>query len=118
MAVSENSLTNGNTLLGHLLQCRSVRALIRRAFLPTVICATVPGPPGIVSTLSIKRSFARNRDVSLFKRVDERRIIHQFGAFPTSEDHRQVVAGILAELDCGAARNKKVHITFQVNRAG
>ena len=55
-----------------------------------------------VVTLSIERAFAGDRDVPLFKRVDEGRVVEHLDAFPAREDDRQIVFRILAELDSGA----------------
>ncbi len=89
----------GNAFFSHREQRVSIGTLVAHAFFPAVRGASIPGPPVFVVTLSIERTFAGDRDVLLFKRVDERRVVEHLDAFPTREDDRQVVFRILAELD-------------------
>src|SRR5262245_10456958 len=58
MALAKDSLAYTNRLLGHMLKTVSIRPLIRSSLLPAIICTTVPRPPGVVATLSVKCAFA------------------------------------------------------------
>src|SRR6185503_6784081 len=84
----EDSVLDRNTFFRHPEQCRAMRTLLTHAFFPAVLRAPVPWPPVFVVTLAVERAFAGDRDVSLFERVDERRVVEEFDTFPTREDDR------------------------------
>ena len=63
-------------------------------------------------SLAVDYSFAGDRDVLLFKGVDERRVAHQFHAFPTREHIRQILLWIAIEFDRGAFRHVQVDIAL------
>ena len=68
--------------------------------------------------LPVQRSLSGDGDIFLSQRVDKWRIIHHFRAFITCKDNRQITFGVGAETNGGAFRNVKIHVAFQVNRAG
>ena len=50
--------------------------------------------------------------------VDQRRIVHHLNSSPPGKDHRQVVVGIVAEMNFRAFLHVQVDVAFQMNRAG
>ena len=103
MTLAKHTFAHGNASFSHAKQRVSIGTLVAHAFFPTVLRTSVPLPPVFVVTLSIERTSARDGDVSLFERVNERRVVEEFDAFPAREDYGQVVIGILAKLHDRAA---------------
>src|SRR5215213_434348 len=99
MTLAEDALAHWNAVFRHLEQRVSIRALLARAFFPAVLRTTIPWPPVFVVALAVENAFTRDRDILLFEGVDEGRVVEQLDTFPAREDDRQIVFGILAELD-------------------
>ena len=118
MALAKDAFANRNALLRHREQRCSVSTLVAHAFFPAVRGTAVPWPPVFVVTLSVECSFSRDRDVLLFKSVDERRVVEQLDAFPARENYRQVVFRVLAKLDSRIACDFEIDVALQVNGAG
>src|SRR5215212_9718053 len=118
MPLAKDAFSNRNALLCHREQRRSVSTLVAHAFFPAVRGTAVPWPPVFVVTLSVECSFSGDRDVLLFKSVDERRVVEQLDAFPARENYRQVVFRVLAKLDSRIACDFEIDVALQVNGAG
>src|SRR6266536_1393958 len=84
-----------------------------------IVSATArPGPPVLIRRRAVERAAARDGDILLLKRVDERRVVHALGAFETRVNRRQIFVRIGAELERRTCRNEKIYIAPQMNRAG
>ena len=97
--VAKYSLIHRRTVRDHFHQLRARGAGAAGALLPTTRLPPRPRPPVFATGLPIKHALAGNRDILLLKGIDERRIIHQLHAFPTSKDHRQILLRIRIEFD-------------------
>src|SRR6185503_9413060 len=117
MAFTKDAFSYLNTFFSHREQRRPVCSLVAHAFFPAVCRASIPGPPVLVVTLSIERSFSSDRDVLLLERINERRVIQQFDTFPTREHDGQIVFRIPAELDRRAFLDLEIDVALQMNRA-
>src|SRR5262245_30658045 len=77
-----------------------------------------PVPPVRLVGLAIENSAAADRDVLFFEGINEWRVIHQFGAFPTREYDRKIFAGIVHKLQHRALRQMQIDAALQTYRAG
>src|SRR5690606_11505327 len=71
--------------------------LVWLAFFPAILLFSFPGPPILVIRVSIKHAASCNRDIFLFKGIDQWRIVHQFHSFPAGKYHWEVIVWIAAE---------------------
>ena len=97
MSGAEDALGDGHITLAHGDERIAGDALLGRrgaAF-------HVPCPPRVEGGAAIERAAAGDRDIFLFKRVDERRVVHAFDAFPARE-HDRVKRGVGVETQRGA----------------
>lgn len=118
MAPTENAIADRDAVFRHLEERISIRSLLVHTLFPAVLRTTVPRPPVFIVTLAVECAFSSDRDVLLFEGVDERRIVKELDPFPAREDYRQVVVGVMAELDCCAFGDLEIHVALQVNCAG
>src|SRR6476619_6218019 len=101
MTLAKDALTHRHALFRHRKQRVSIGTLVTHSLFPAVRRAPVPRPPVFVVTLPVERAFAADRDVPLFKGVDERRVVEHLDTFPTREHNGQVVFRVLTEFDGG-----------------
>src|ERR1051325_6517963 len=118
VAFAEHTLAHRHVLFHHLRERVARLQLVRVAFLPPALGAALPRPPVRCVALAVERAFARDGDVLLLEGVDEGRVVHQLHPLPTREDQRQILRGVLTELDGASRRDVQVDVTQQVNRAG
>ena len=88
LSVAENAVANRNAVLHHFVKSCTCRTLIRHSLFPAVPRAAVPVPPILIIALPVKRAFAGDGDVFLFKSIYERRNVHAFHSFPPSKNRR------------------------------
>ena len=69
--ITKNTLAHGRALGNHLLKQSSRLARVGVTLLPPAAGAPGPRPPMFAIGLAVDYSFAGNRDVLLFKGVDE-----------------------------------------------
>src|SRR5262249_6571400 len=108
------SFTHGNTSLGHVKEGFAIVVLIRFIVLPAALRASFPGPPVLAVCIAVECALAGDSNVLLRKGVDERRVVHQFDAFPARKYHR-IFPRVADEAHRGAAKDMKIHITFEVD---
>src|SRR5688500_423079 len=102
MTFAKDALAHRHAFLRHCEQRVAIGTLLFHPFFPSVLRTTVPQPPVFRITLPVERAFAGDRDVSLLKSINERRVVEDFDTLPTREDNRQVEFRVLTELDSRA----------------
>src|SRR5215472_896129 len=117
MSRPEHALGHGYHSLRHVKEQVAVFDLVRLALLPSTMRAPLPWPPMLTIGIAINGALTGDRDVSLLKGVDERRIVHQLNAFP-SREHKRVLPGIAAEADGRPGQQMQVDLALQMNRSG
>src|SRR5262249_34864139 len=100
----------------HQRRPRFARAWV--ASFPAASWPSRPRPPVLAIGLPIKNALAGDRDVLLFKGIDERRVIHQLHAFPTRENDGQIFLRIGIEFDRAVLLDVQVDVALEMNRAG
>src|SRR6478609_688306 len=116
MYLAEDALADRCALLGHLKKQGAIGCLIRLAFFPSTLGAAFPRPPVLAICIAVDGSRAGDRDVFLFKGIEEGRVVHQLNAFPASEDQR-IFTGIARKPDCSARADVEIYIALQPYRA-
>src|SRR5215211_4399943 len=97
VALAKSTLRNGYSLLRHRHETLPSRGVVGCARAPTVLSTPLPGPPVLEARLAVERALARNRDVLLLERIDQRRVSHQLRSLEPREHRREVVTRILTE---------------------
>jgi hypothetical protein len=69
----------------------------------------------MLAALPVEGAAARDRDVLLLPRIDERRIVHELDAFPARE-HDGVARWIGVELERRTLGDVQIHVALEVNR--
>ena len=108
-ALAKCPLRNGHILVVHLMQ------FVAGAVLAALAQDLVPIPPVIFIRLAVQRPLARDRDIPLRKRIDERGIVEQFRALPARANQREIGLLIPAELYGCPFRQMKVDIAFKMD---
>src|SRR5579862_1802890 len=95
----------------------AVARLFRVAVLPAAFLRPFPWPPMLAIAVSVQCALASNRNVLLLESIDERRKVHQFGAFPSCE-HQGISSRVATKPNCGAFLDVEIHPAQEMNRAG
>src|SRR2546429_514622 len=114
---SKDSFAYGRAFGDVLIKDAARLALFGIAFLPATARPSFPWPPVSAVSLAVDHAFTGDRDVLLFKRVDERRVAHQLHTFPAREHVGQILARVLAELDRGSSSQVKIDVALEMNCA-
>src|SRR4029077_4709409 len=116
MPIAEDALPYRRALLGHLKKQRAIGRLIGLAWVPSTLRPPLPRPPVLAICIAVDGPRASDRDVFLFKGIDEGRVVHQLNPFPASEDQR-IFTGIARKPDRSAGADMQIYIALQPYRA-
>ena len=117
VAGAEDAVLDRHAALRHVEERVAVGILIDVALLPAAVRAAFPRPPVRAVAVAVDRAAAGDRDVRLLEGVDERREVHQLGAFPPRQ-HDGVFVGVARETDRRPLADVQVDAAFQLDRAG
>src|SRR5690348_6983655 len=111
MARAEDTFRDGYVGLAHSDQSVAVVLLLDCA-----LALVVPRPPRVPIGAAVEGAAARDCDVLLFERVDERRKVHAFDAFPPGENHG-ISCWIKNPTQRRAGHDVEIDVALELNRA-
>ena len=118
VALAEDALAHRHILVAHGYQSVGVGARVGSARLAAEPGAARPRPPMVLVALAVQHARAGHGDIGLLESVDQRRVVHAFGAFEPRQHQRQILFGVAVEFQNGAFVQVQVGIGLQVDGAG